>query len=680
MAEVFLAERIGAEGIRRQVVLKCLLDWCAEDPKLREAFQREARISVHLSHGNIAQVFDVGEHEGRLFLAMEYVAGKDLKAILRRLRSLGRRMPAAVAVRILQEVARGLAYAHELAGEDGRPLGIIHRDVSPDNIMVAWDGQVKILDFGIATTALHRGATNPGDLKGKYRYLAPEQLRRAHVDARTDIYAAGVVLYEALAGRPPFEGEMLEVFGAIAESRYPPLSELCPDLDPALVATVERAMARDPEARHQSARELEADLGAYLARSGSETPPLARFLQALFEEGDGRVRPGEAVPDAAGHRPGTRGLAVALAGGAALLGLAAGGLLFALGSPSPRTVVHSVPPGALLTVEGRALGRTPVELTTLEAGRPYEAELSLAGHRPRRFILVGGTRHEARLVPETPVRPLATPEAEPEEAPEGPISTKMRAIAFEPTDVPGVRAVDLPLELLPWRNVGVRKRCASLNPRRAHRITVRGGYHLYMHVTRPKATAAIYTATGPRKRDLGVVARERPVRLEEGFTEICLMLAEAALPVDNTGTLTFFIRDGSGRTKRVRLDAQLAIHAPPVVAVTEVPGLRPDHRWALRLEAKGGRWAPGGRQVVLVRQRTGLDLWEERLGGPDSYIQALRPGEEIVVEYTDAVDVFLVDENPGDNEGQWRLVARDLGPSPRPLPRRRSLHLELGGQ
>ncbi|RMG18842.1 MAG: serine/threonine protein kinase, partial [Deltaproteobacteria bacterium] len=258
MADIYLAEN----AVGRVVVLKRIRSALAADPNFVQLFLREAKVAMQLDHGNVAQVFDFGEADGSYFLAMEYVDGPNLFRILRAAEARARRIPPVLAAYIVSEVARGLDHAHqEIPGR----AGIVHRDVTPQNIVVSRAGEVKLVDFGIAKGEGLPDLTRPGVARGKYLYLAPEQIRRQRADHRVDIYAAGVVLYELLTGRPPFAGdEVYEVLKAIAEGRYAPPLEVDPDLPEALDAVVRRAMAREPADRYGRARDLEADLVAWL--------------------------------------------------------------------------------------------------------------------------------------------------------------------------------------------------------------------------------------------------------------------------------------------------------------------------------------------------------------------------------------------------------------------------------
>ncbi|RMG16183.1 MAG: serine/threonine protein kinase [Deltaproteobacteria bacterium] len=286
MAEVWLARHEGPGGLARQVVVKCIKGARADDPRFRRMFVNEAELAMRLTHGNIAQVFDFGEVGGQYYLAMEYVRGVTLAQLRKRAAAAGLRIPCPLCAAAIREAARGLHHAHRARDERGRLLGIVHRDVSPENIMVSFDGQVKVVDFGIARAETSVRLTAPGAIKGKYLYFAPEQARFEAVDARTDVFACGVVLYQLLSGRLPVRGRVLVALDDISKGRWTPLSELDPSIPEGLARIVDHAMQVDPAARHPSAEALERDLGGWLGREapGTDASALARFARYLFAE------------------------------------------------------------------------------------------------------------------------------------------------------------------------------------------------------------------------------------------------------------------------------------------------------------------------------------------------------------------------------------------------------------
>jgi len=287
MGEVLLARQSALPGIERLVVIKKVLPHLAREPGFLQRFLDETRVAASLSHGNIVSVYEVGEADGEYFMAMEYVEGMDLREVLHRLKTAGRRMPEDLALYILIEVAKGLSHAHEKRGSDGRLLGIVHRDVSPANLLLSFDGQVKLTDFGVAKAAMRLAATLPGTLQGKVYYMSPEQVSGQECDGRSDIFSLGVVAYEMLAGCRPFEGDSdLAVMDQVRRCAPRPLVEAAPYVPSALAARVERAMARDPGDRYPTMEAFRADLSTYLLEA--HTMVSARALADFLEELRGR--------------------------------------------------------------------------------------------------------------------------------------------------------------------------------------------------------------------------------------------------------------------------------------------------------------------------------------------------------------------------------------------------------
>jgi tRNA A-37 threonylcarbamoyl transferase component Bud32 len=269
MAEVFKARCFGPGGFERHVVIKRIQREHGADPDFMRMFVEEAKILGMLHHANVVQVYEFGEDRGTLFLALEYVEGPSLSRVLRTLADSGRRMPAAVAAYVGREVCRALDYVHNLSGADGEPLGIIHRDVTPSNVMLTSAGAIKLLDFGVAKSGRSEGLTRAGTVKGKPAYLAPEQLDSARggrgrgraqpqpIDGRVDLFALGVVLHEMLSLQHLFAGERdLVTLKNIREMVIPRPSEQRPDVPPELDAVIMRALERDPDRRYPSAAEM----------------------------------------------------------------------------------------------------------------------------------------------------------------------------------------------------------------------------------------------------------------------------------------------------------------------------------------------------------------------------------------------------------------------------------------
>jgi len=301
MAEVFLARGPVPGGGERELVVKRLLPHLAEDAKFLELFLSEARIAARLAHPNIVQLFDLGVDNGLPYLAMDYVDGPSLRHVLQRAAALSVGLPFALCARIVSQACEALAYAHELCDPNGRWLGLIHRDVSPENLLVSSAGQVKVVDFGIAKAA-GMNPSKSASLRGKYSYMAPEQLKgRKRLDRRVDVYALGVVLYELLTGRKPYDatGEVA-VMRAILFAPIVPASQRRPELPRPLEEILERALGKDRELRYPTCRDLQGDLEEYLRGTADDVSPpaiaaLIRSLDAIPRTPSGAYFPPQEV-------------------------------------------------------------------------------------------------------------------------------------------------------------------------------------------------------------------------------------------------------------------------------------------------------------------------------------------------------------------------------------------------
>ena len=283
MAEVYLARQAGAAGFEKLVCLKRILPHLARDKQFVDMFLNEARLAAQLDHPNIVSIFDLGETNGNYFIAMEFIDGPSLRAIAKRSNELGELLPIPEVLKCISMGASGLDYAHNLTDADGQPLGLVHRDVSPDNILVHRNGSAKVVDFGIAKAAGSSGATRTGTLKGKVAYMPPEQLRGETLDRRTDVFALGVCLYELLAGKRPWEGSSeVALIGKIMTEDPTPIAELRPDAPQELVAIVEKALAKDRGNRYQSCHDLQADMEALLVQMAQTITParISDFVKA----------------------------------------------------------------------------------------------------------------------------------------------------------------------------------------------------------------------------------------------------------------------------------------------------------------------------------------------------------------------------------------------------------------
>lgn len=330
MGEVHLAKLSGAAGFEKLCIVKTILPQMQSDPQFVDRFHHEARVLVHLNHSNIAQVYDMGDVEGTLYMAIEYVPGVDLARVASRAQKAGAVVPIPIALYLGQQIAEALGYAHRKTGPDGSPLGIVHRDVSPQNVMVSYEGEVKVIDFGLAKSAVRSKHTLPSTVMGKLGYMSPEQAMALPLDHRSDIYSAGIVVWELLAGRPLFEGgTMAEMVVKMAQPSIPPLRTVRPEISPALEQVVGRALAVDPAARYSRADDFARalnelavreqltvgaeEVGNYVRAMCPEEFAAERALQSklsiLRKRGSGPATPAPAPPELEGTllRPSSAG-------------------------------------------------------------------------------------------------------------------------------------------------------------------------------------------------------------------------------------------------------------------------------------------------------------------------------------------------------------------------------------
>ncbi len=279
MAELFLGKRRGTAGFERPVAIKVLHASLATDATLRTMLVDEARMAVQVRHPNVVQIEDLGEHRGQPFLVMEYVHGVSLAQLMEALANVGRRMSPSFAAHVGLHAAAGLHAAHEACAPDGRPLELVHRDISPQNVLLSRDGHVKVIDFGIAKARDRAVVSFLGMVKGKYGYMAPEQARGEAVDRRTDVFALGVVLWEMLTGRRLFYSKSeIEQLLLVREPVQRSPRDLVGDCPEALDALVMRALAQAPADRPATAHELRRGLVAAVPDAAALDPTAVSAL------------------------------------------------------------------------------------------------------------------------------------------------------------------------------------------------------------------------------------------------------------------------------------------------------------------------------------------------------------------------------------------------------------------
>ncbi|MFP3870321.1 MAG: protein kinase domain-containing protein [Syntrophobacteria bacterium] len=286
MAELYQAKITSVEGFEKLVAIKKILPHLAQDKNLVHMFIDEAKLAAMLTHHNIVQIYDLGSMEDTYFIAMEYIHGMNLRNIRNKAQQKEPPLPPEYALYITGRICAGLAFAHNLKDFQGNPLGFIHRDISPQNILVTYEGEVKIVDFGIAKAAKRRSDTQVGMLKGKVAYMSPQQAAGKPIDHRSDIFATGILLYEMITGRRMFEGSDLEILDQVRKAEFEPPERIVTGLHPKIYEVLHRALAKQLELRYQSCDAMLADveecLSTFSVRPGAHN--LAQYMKNLFAE------------------------------------------------------------------------------------------------------------------------------------------------------------------------------------------------------------------------------------------------------------------------------------------------------------------------------------------------------------------------------------------------------------
>ncbi|MCC6750352.1 MAG: serine/threonine protein kinase [Deltaproteobacteria bacterium] len=290
MAEIYRAEAELMQGMKKKVAIKRILPHLTKNQKFVAMFLDEARLSLYLNHANIVHVYDIGRSGQTYFIVMEYVDGMNLRNLCESLKRQDRALEMEHAIFVMMEVCKGLGYAHDMVSpDDGRPLKIVHRDVSPPNILLSRNGEVKLVDFGLAKAASQIEQTDPGVVKGKFSYLSPEAASGIEVDYRADVFAVGIILFELLTGRRLFYGETdYQTVELVRQARVPSLTALSPDIPPDLDQIVRKALARDPDQRFHHAYEIQDALAQFLFARGMKVTSrdLARLVRRCAAEQD----------------------------------------------------------------------------------------------------------------------------------------------------------------------------------------------------------------------------------------------------------------------------------------------------------------------------------------------------------------------------------------------------------
>src|SRR5262245_695642 len=301
MAEVFRGVAESMRGFKKNIAIKRILPALTKNKKFVAMFLDEARLSLSLQHANIVQVFDIGHTEDTYFIVMEYVDGCDLKSLLEWRRRISRRVPIANVLYIITEICKGLSYAHELLNPDtGKPLGIVHRDISPPNVLMSKQGEIKVVDFGLAKATSQVEITDPGVVKGKMSYLSPEAARGEEVDHRADICAVGILLYEMLTGKRLFYGETdYQTVELVRNAKIPPIKPQNPQVEQELEDLVREALAKRKEDRFQNATDIQDALAQYTYSRGLKviSRDIAELVRQCLE--DRRAQSGEGKPKSA---------------------------------------------------------------------------------------------------------------------------------------------------------------------------------------------------------------------------------------------------------------------------------------------------------------------------------------------------------------------------------------------
>ena len=287
MAEIFVAQQEGMQGFSRKIVIKRIRPNLSSKETFVNMFLNEAKLAAQLNHSNIGQIYDLGRIGSSFFIAMEYVRGRDMRAVVRKAERRNIPFPLEYSLLVAREILEGLYYAHRKKDDNGNPLNVVHRDVTPENVILSFDGEVKLLDFGIAKAENMTSDTRAGEIKGKLGYMSPEQIKGKNLDQRSDIFSFGVVLYEWVTGHRLFgQGEDAEVLRNVVEGKIYPPSYFKDDLPEPVEALIMKSLRRNRQERYQSAWEMQFDINQFMSKLAFNPSNihLSNFLRQLFSE------------------------------------------------------------------------------------------------------------------------------------------------------------------------------------------------------------------------------------------------------------------------------------------------------------------------------------------------------------------------------------------------------------
>lgn len=485
MAEIWLATTQGPAGFQKDVVIKRILPQFANDATFVEMFLDEARLAASLSHPHIVSIFNLGKDGDSYFIAMEFIDGYDLSRLIVRAKTRGLSVPAHIAVRIVADACAGLDYAHNFVDREGNRVGLVHRDISPHNLLISRNGVVKLVDFGVAKAASSVHKTQTGMVKGKLAYLSPEQIHAKVLDGRSDIFAMGIVLYELLTGERPFGGESeLLAISAILNEPHQPMSNFRADLPAGLDEIIARALEKQAKDRFQSAAEMERALELWLKEQQQLVTQrdLADFLTGLFSErpaaptGGGPTLLGEmdavsstrletategawaGAAQAAAPPQSFAKTAIALGpslGGASSAALnspdikAASHAAHAVITPDPSSPARPLPGNGWLASPPAPAPEPTIEAAAPKSGSKFWVGVAIAALLAGSLWLMRSEAPAPPAAPEAAVVAEAAPATAPQPPPAPPVAAPAPAQAVAAGEASGSAAVALALEPVP---------------------------------------------------------------------------------------------------------------------------------------------------------------------------------------------------------------------------------------